>query len=136
LTELLRDRGLIPEEAPSIDVFLAGITDDDLPHVLALAHELRDAGVRAEYALSYQAVGKQLKLADARGARLAIVIGPDDRARGEVMLKDLAGKTQSSVARDAVLSHVAGIVAGFTTEAQRTQRAQRTATDRVNSTPT
>ncbi|MBA3260808.1 MAG: histidine--tRNA ligase [Gemmatimonadales bacterium] len=120
LAELLRDRGLIPGEASSIDVFLAGITEDDLPHVLALTHELRDAGLRAEYALSSQAVGKQLKLADSRRARLAIVIGPDDRARGEVMVKDLAGKAQSSIARDAVLGHVAGMVAGFTTEAQRT----------------
>ena len=37
--------------------------------VLALAHELRDAGLRVEYALGAQAVGKQLKLADARHAR-------------------------------------------------------------------
>src|SRR6266481_8648882 len=70
------------------------ITEADLPHVLALAHELRDAGLRAEYALGPQAVGRQLKLADARNARLAVVIGPDDRARGEVMVKDLAGKSQ------------------------------------------
>ena len=45
---------------------LAAITEDDLPHVLGLAHELRDAGLRVEYALGPQAVGKQLKLADAR----------------------------------------------------------------------
>ena len=43
-----------------------------------------------EYALQPQALGKQLKQADARGARCAVVIGPDDRARGEVQLKDLA----------------------------------------------
>ena len=90
LGELLRERGLAPADTSSIDVFLAGITDEDLPFVLALAHELRDAGLRAEYALGAQAVGKQLKLADARNARLAVVIGPDDRARGEVMVKDLA----------------------------------------------
>ena len=60
--------------------------------MLGLAHELRDAGLRVEYALAPQAVGKQLKLADTRGARVAVVIGPDDRARGEVMLKDLRGE--------------------------------------------
>ncbi len=102
LAELLRDRGLVPTDRSSIDVFLAGVTEDDLPFVLALAHELRDAGLRAEYALGAQAVGKQLKLADARNARFAVVVGPDDRARGEVMLKDLAGKGQEAVARDAV----------------------------------
>ena len=103
LSELLRDRGLAPAEPPSIDVFVAGVTDEDLPHVLALVHELRDAGLRAEYALGTQALGKQLKLADARRARVAIVIGPDDRARGEVMVKDLAEKSQASVARAQVV---------------------------------
>jgi histidyl-tRNA synthetase len=103
LAELLRDRGLVPTDVSSIDVFLAAITEADLPHVLALAHELRDAGLRAEYALGPQAVGRQLKLADARNARLAVVIGPDDRARGEVMVKDLAGKSQQGVRRDGVV---------------------------------
>ena len=110
LGELLRERGLAPAEVPSIDVFLAAITADDLPQVLGLARELRDAGLRVEYALAPQAVGRQLKLADARGARAAIVVGPDDRARGEVMVKDLAGKSQESVARHEVRGRVAALV--------------------------
>ncbi len=110
LAELLRERGLVPADSSSIDVFLAAITEEDLPHVLALAHELRDAGLRAEYALGPQAVGKQLKLADARNARFAVVIGPDDRARGEVMVKDLAGKGQSGVERDRVLERLSAMV--------------------------
>ena len=106
LGELLRERGLAPADAASIDVFLAAVTEEDLPHVLALAHELRDAGLRAEYALGAQPVGKQLKLADARNARFAVVIGPDDRARGEVMLKELAGKGQEAVPRDQVVERL------------------------------
>ena len=102
LGELLRDRGLAPAAASSIDVFLAAISEEDLAELLGLARELRDAGFRVEYALSPQAVGKQLKLADARNARAAIVIGPDDRARGEVMLKDLRGKGQTGVPRGSV----------------------------------
>ena len=97
--EVLRERGLMPAAAPSLDVFIAGVTEDDLPHVLALSHECRDAGLRTEYALTAQAVGKQLKLADARNARVAVLIGPDDRARNEVQLKDLTAKAQRSVSR-------------------------------------
>ena len=106
LGELLRERALLPAHRTSIDVFIAAVTPDDLPHVLALAHELRDAGQRVEYALGAQAVGKQLKLADARGARFAAVIGPDDRARGEVMLKDLEAQEQRAVARDTVRERI------------------------------
>ncbi len=97
LGELLKDRDLRPAVGPTIDLFLVAVTEADSPHALRLAHELRDAGLRVEYAFTPGAVGKQLKLADARGARLAVVIGPDDRARGEVQLRDLAGSTQSSV---------------------------------------
>jgi histidyl-tRNA synthetase len=110
LGELLRERGLVPTEASNIDVFLAAISEADLPFVLALSHELRDAGFRVEYALSPQAVGKQLKLADARDARFAIVIGPDDRDRGEVMLKDLVEKRQEAVRRDEVVGQLSGRV--------------------------
>ncbi len=97
LGELLKDRNLIPAHRPSIDVFLAGIGEEDQPHLLRLAHQLRSAGLRVEYALTPGAVGKQLKLADARNARLAVVIGPDDRAKGEVQVKDLRDKTQVAV---------------------------------------
>jgi histidyl-tRNA synthetase len=106
LGELLRERGLVPTDVASIDVFLAAITEADLPDMLGLAHEVRDAGLRAEYALGPQAVGRQLKLADARNARFAIVIGPDDRARREVQLKDLRGKGQEAVARDRVTARL------------------------------
>jgi histidyl-tRNA synthetase len=106
LTELLKDRGLAVHDGGGVQVFAAAVTDDDRPHLLRLAHELRDAGLAVEYALAPQTLGKQLKLADTRGARFAVVVGPDDRARGEVMLKDLRGKTQRAVP-------LAGLLAGI-----------------------
>jgi len=111
LGELLRERGLVPTDVSSIDVFLAAISEQDVPDVLALAHELRDAGLRVEYALTTQAVGKQLRLADARNARAAVVIGPDDRARGQVMLKDLRGQGQEPVDRTHVVERLARMAA-------------------------
>ena len=112
LGELLRERGLAPAAEPTVDVFLAAINGEDVAEVLGLARELRDAGLRVEYALAPQAVGKQLKLADTRGARVAIVVGPDDRARGEVMVKDLRGKGQVSVGRSSVREHVGAVIRG------------------------
>ncbi len=106
LGELLKDRGLLPEAAAGCDVFVAAVTGEDLPSVLALAHELRDAGIRVEYTLGGQNIGKQLKLADARNARHAIVIGPDDRAAGRVMLKDLQANEQHAVPADEIMSRM------------------------------
>ena len=104
LGELLKDRGLMPGQTSTIDVFLAFITRDDVPHVLALGHQLRDAGLRVEYALTPQAVGKQLKLADARNARVAVVMGPDERSRGQAVIKDLRSGSQEAVPLDGIVN--------------------------------
>ena len=63
LGDLLRERGLAPPGEPTVEVFLAAIGQEDVAEVLGLARELRDGGLRVEYALAPQTVGKQLKLA-------------------------------------------------------------------------
>jgi histidyl-tRNA synthetase len=113
LAELLKERGLGPTATPGLDVFVAAVTGDDRPHMLALAHELRDAGLRVEYSLSTVPLRKQLDLAAARRSRFAVVVGPDEWARGQVMLRDLEEKdktrAQRAVARDAVAAEIAGL---------------------------
>ena len=52
--------------------------------------ELRAAGLRAEAYVGTGKMGDQLKYADKRGAAIAVIEGGDERARDEVMLKDLA----------------------------------------------
>lgn len=112
LTELLKDRGLLPPPLPSAEVFLAAVTPEDRPFVLGLAHELRDGGFRVEYGLVDQALSKQFKLADARGVKAVVVVGPDDRARGEVVVKDLAAGSQCSVPRADVAPALRALGAG------------------------
>jgi histidyl-tRNA synthetase len=106
LGELLKEKGLAPQAEAGVHVFLAFITQEDLADVLSLAHLLRDRGLKVEYPLSPQSLGKQLKLADARKARLAVVVGPDERSRGELILRDLSGGTQQTVARGALLEAI------------------------------
>jgi histidyl-tRNA synthetase len=52
--------------------------------------ELRAAGLRAEAYVGNGKMGDQFKYADKRGAAIAVIEGGDERARGEVTLKDLA----------------------------------------------
>jgi histidyl-tRNA synthetase len=106
LGELLKEKASAPPDIASSDVFLAFITENDLPALLALAHRLRDEGLRVEYPLGPQAVGKQMKLADARQARLAIVIGPDERAMGKLVLRDLRSGTQEIVNESMVIDTI------------------------------
>ncbi|HET7276099.1 MAG TPA: histidine--tRNA ligase [Longimicrobiaceae bacterium] len=87
LRELLADRGLLPATAPILDYFVVAVTEDERPGILGLAHRLRSAGRSAEYTLRHQGVGKQLKAAAAAGARRAIIMGPDERAEGIVVVR-------------------------------------------------
>ena len=89
ISELLREHRVTPPARAALDVFLVAVTTADVPAVLHLGHTLRDRGVRVEYALKAQAVAKQLKIASARLARTAAIIGPDEREAGEAVLRDL-----------------------------------------------
>jgi len=100
LGELLKDRNLVPDTPGRLDVWVAGVTPEDQPQVLTMVGALSRARLRTEYGLANQAVGRQLRHADARHAAWAVVIGPDDRARGEVVLKDLATNAQQHIPRD------------------------------------
>jgi histidyl-tRNA synthetase len=102
LGQLLRERGVAPPADAQVEAFLIAVTAEDVPHVLRLAHALRDQRRRVEFALKAQAVGKQLKLAAARGARRAIIIGPDERASGEAVMRDLEGGVEARVPMQAL----------------------------------
>jgi histidyl-tRNA synthetase len=90
LGELLEERDGAPMAEPVVAVFVAIVGEEDRPAALGLAHALRDRGVRVEFALKKQALGKQLELAAARGARAAVVVGPEERAAGQAVVRTLA----------------------------------------------
>jgi histidyl-tRNA synthetase len=54
-----------------------------------LAAELRAAGIRAEAYVGEGGMKAQLKYADRRGAVVAVIEGADERAKGEITIKDL-----------------------------------------------
>ncbi len=71
-----------------------------------IAQELRAAGLRAEAYAGEGGMKAQLRYADRRGAAIAVIEGGDERARGEITLKDLKrGRELSKTAgtRDAWL---------------------------------
>jgi histidyl-tRNA synthetase len=103
LGELMAERGAVPAVEPAVTVFVATVSEEDRPDALRLAHALRDRGVRVEFALKRQALGKQLELAAARGARAAVVIGPEERAAGQAVVRLLATGAEQRVP----LSHLA-----------------------------
>ncbi|RTL93471.1 MAG: histidine--tRNA ligase [Hyphomicrobiales bacterium] len=58
--------------------------------------DLRAAGIRSEMYLGGAGMKAQLKYADRRGSPVAIIQGGDERAKGEVQIKDLIGGARMS----------------------------------------
>ena len=97
LGELIGDRDGAPVAGPSCDVFVVTVSEQDVFAALELVRSLRDRGIRVEYALKKLTVGKQLELAANRGATHAVVIGPDERAKGAYVVRTLADKQERRV---------------------------------------
>jgi len=74
-------------------------------YCLKLAQDLRRAGHRID--LFYRGnMGRRLKRADKVGARLALIVGDDELAKGAVTVRDLASGQQEAVGQSGLLEHL------------------------------
>ncbi|MGH7502802.1 MAG: histidine--tRNA ligase [Longimicrobiales bacterium] len=90
LTELLRDRGLLPDHAPGVDDYVIAVSESERSVQRRIATALRAGGRSVAYGLKPAGVAKQFKDANARGAARAIVIGPAEVAAGIVIVREMA----------------------------------------------
>jgi histidyl-tRNA synthetase len=97
LYEALKALGRIEPGAGRGPVVVLVMDRNRIADSQALTRTLRTAGVRAEMYLGGSGMKAQMKYADKRGAPCVIIQGEDERARGEVTIKDLVeGKRLSS----------------------------------------
>jgi histidyl-tRNA synthetase len=90
LAAALAHLGRLSDGEPAGPVVVCVMDRDRLADYLAMAQELRDAGIRAEVYLGGAGLKTQLKYADRRKAPVAVLQGSDEAQRGELQLKDLA----------------------------------------------
>ncbi|MFN5342627.1 MAG: histidine--tRNA ligase [Roseiflexaceae bacterium] len=112
LHDVMEELGMGPQGAMA-DVFVTVFNSDCMAGNLAIAHQLRAAGLKVEVALdSTERLGKQLQTADRRGIALAVVQGPDEQAAGEVVVRDLKSGTQHRFNRTTLVDGLRGLLAG------------------------
>ena len=97
LTELLRDRKLLPDATPSLDWFIASVSPAQRLLGREVAHVLREAGSTVAYAFEQRPVRKQLAMAARQGARKVILLGPEEAERGVAVIRDMAHGSQQEV---------------------------------------
>jgi len=102
IIELLLERaGKRPELVPSPSRVLVTLFSAELlPQTLAFAARLRQAGINAEQVLEPDRLGKQVRLADRKGIPYAAILGPDEVAAGQVVLKELKTGEQQACSFD------------------------------------
>ncbi len=94
------------------DVYCVPLGDAAKARLVAVAGELRAAGVRVDLAYGGKGLKGAMKGADRSGARLAIVLGERDIAEGSAQLKDLASGEQHPVALTDLIEAVRGALRG------------------------
>ncbi len=95
----LREAGLLRAGRGGIEVLVTQMDGARWPECLAMAQELRGAGIATDLVLEPGKLGKQLKYADRVGAHFALVPGEEEAARGAVAVKDLRTGAQFEVLR-------------------------------------
>ena len=109
---LLESLGLIPEmRAASETVFISVFDESCQAASSQSAARLRAAGFRVVAYPGAEKLAKQLKYADRLGARAALVIGPDEIARSEVVVKDLLARSQQVVPAAELEKQIAAMLA-------------------------
>ncbi|MEP6881713.1 MAG: histidine--tRNA ligase [Dokdonella sp.] len=95
----LREAGLIGTATSSVQALVTQMDEAQLPSYLALATELRQAGINTEVVMEPSKLGKQFKYADKAGIRFVLVLGENEIANGTVTVKDLRREDQFEVKR-------------------------------------
>lgn len=109
---LLDQRGLAPAYAAAPDVYAVIGGEPERKAAFADIHALRVAGFRVEYPFKELAFGKQFKAASESGAKLALIYGGDELAKGVVKIRNLADRSESEVPRDQVVARVRAVLGG------------------------
>jgi len=97
--------------APVRPVAIVPIGEAAEAEAWVLARDLRRAGFTVELAFEGKP-GKRMKRADRLGARLALFLGEDERARGVLKLRLLDSGREEDVARDALAERLAALLDG------------------------
>jgi histidyl-tRNA synthetase len=79
--------GVFPVDPPILDAYVVDLTGGEMARDLTAA--LRRAGLRADRAFDGRSMKSQLKSADRSGARVALIVGPDELAAGTVSVRPL-----------------------------------------------
>ena len=98
---VMGERQMFPPglQGAAADVMVTLFEGEPVEDGLRLAADLRSNGLRVEVYPEPEKLGKQFKYASARRIRFVTVVGGDERASGQVTIKDMEQGKQSAASR-------------------------------------
>ncbi|MFM7083336.1 MAG: His/Gly/Thr/Pro-type tRNA ligase C-terminal domain-containing protein, partial [Actinomycetota bacterium] len=96
--------GVFAAPASRVDVFVVDVTGG--AEATSICSALRAAGVGADRAYEGKSMKSQMKAADRSGARIAIIIGDDERTTNTAIIRTMDDGSQQSAQRDNLVASV------------------------------
>jgi histidyl-tRNA synthetase len=98
---VMTERNMFPDAVArgGVDILVTIWNAESRGDALLLAGELRRSGLRVDVYPEADKLGKQFKYASSRNVPFVAIVGDDERARGDVALKDMRSGEQIAVPR-------------------------------------
>lgn len=106
LLAAMEELELLEASSTPAKVLVTQFDQSRLGDYLRTGRELRAAGISAEVFPEARAMGKQLKYANRKGFRVAVIAGEDELSQGVWQVKDLEGGDQTAVPQDQLAEHI------------------------------
>jgi len=108
LSVVLEELGLLPPDRDNspAKVIMTVFDENTLLASYQLSAEIRRGGISVYTYPTPEKLGKQFKHADRIGARIAVILGPEEIQEGTVAVKDLATREQTNYPRKELLKAI------------------------------
>lgn len=110
---VLEAYGALPDLRPNpAQVLVPTFDEETLLESLRLATELRQAGLRVEWYPEADRLARQYRYADRQRIPIVALIGPDELAKGRVVIKDMRSGEQFAAPRPEAATRIREMLAG------------------------
>ena len=110
---VMTERQMFPEDVAlsPADVMVAVWNEDSLDDAVQLARDLRNGGLCVDLYPQVDKLGKQFKYAAEKRIRFVVLIGDDEREKGEVAVKNIETAEQRNIKRQNVSNELRQLTA-------------------------
>ncbi len=107
--DVMEELSLFPEQVTQpLDILIVHFGEENLKHGQKVVMDLRAAGIRADLYPTSDKIKKQFNYADKIQTPFTLIIGDNEMASGEYMLKNMQSGEQNPMKVDKIIQHFKG----------------------------